>query len=64
MIEANARIFLTVGLILTAVVNLLLGFVPFFTSSILIMFILLFLNGWFQGMDGHRLVVYSCIGIV
>ena len=30
--------------------NLLLGFVPFFTSSILIMFILLFLNGWFQGM--------------
>lgn len=48
--RSNARIFLTVGLILTAVVNLLLGFVPFFTSSILIMFILLFLNGWFQGM--------------
>ncbi|MBW3126590.1 MFS transporter, partial [Staphylococcus xylosus] len=48
--RSNARIFLTLGLILTAIVNLLLGFVPFFTSSITIMFVLLFLNGWFQGM--------------
>ena len=48
--RSNARIFLSLGLILTAIVNLLLGFVPFFTSSILIMFIMLFLNGWFQGM--------------
>ena len=32
----NARTFLTLGLILTAIVNLLLGFVPFFTSSITI----------------------------
>ncbi|MGV3134247.1 glycerol-3-phosphate transporter [Staphylococcus simulans] len=48
--RSNARMFLTLGLILTAIVNLLLGFVPFFTSSILIMFIMLFLNGWFQGM--------------
>src|SRR5699024_977407 len=48
--RSNARIFLTLGLILTAIVNLLLGFVPFFTSSITIMFIMLFLNGWFQGM--------------
>lgn len=27
-----------------------MGFVPFFTSGIGIMFVLLFLNGWFQGM--------------
>ncbi len=48
--RSNARVFLSLGLILTAIVNLLLGFVPFFTSGILIMFIMLFLNGWFQGM--------------
>lgn len=42
--------FLPAGLILSAVISLLMGFVPFFTSSIAIMFIMLFLNGWFQGM--------------
>ncbi|PPJ91618.1 glycerol-3-phosphate transporter, partial [Staphylococcus aureus] len=46
----NARIFLFLGLVLTAIVNLLMGFVPFFTSGIGIMFLLLFLNGLFQGM--------------
>lgn len=48
--RSNARVFLSLGLILTVIINLLLGFVPFFTSGILIMFIMLFLNGWFQGM--------------
>lgn len=48
--RSYARIFLTLGLILTALVNLLLGFVPSFTSGITIMFIMLFLNGWFQDM--------------
>lgn len=48
--RSNARIFLVLGLVLTAIVNLLMGFVPFFTSGIGIMFVLLFLNGWFQGM--------------
>lgn len=48
--RSNARVFLTLGLVLTAIVNLLLGFVPFFTSSITVMFIMLFLVGWFQGM--------------
>ena len=48
--RSNARIFLVLGLALTAIVNLLMGFVPFFTSGIGIMFVLLFLNGWFQGM--------------
>ncbi len=48
--RSHARNFMVLGLVLTAIVNLLLGFVPFFTSSIAIMFVLLFLNGWFQGM--------------
>ncbi|AVQ33540.1 glycerol-3-phosphate transporter [Staphylococcus muscae] len=48
--RSNARTFLVLGLMLTAIVNLLMGFVPAFTSGITIMFIMLFLNGWFQGM--------------
>ena len=40
--RSNARMFLTLGLVLTAIINLLLGFIPFFTSSITIMFIMLF----------------------
>ena len=48
--RSNARIFLPLGLILAAIINLLLGFIPFFTSSITTMFIMLFLIGWFQGM--------------
>lgn len=48
--RSNARVFLVTGLILSAIINLLMGFVPFFTSTITIMFIMLFLNGWVQGM--------------
>lgn len=48
--RSNPRIFLPVGLVLSAIVSLLMGFVPFFTSSVAIMFIMLFINGWFQGM--------------
>jgi len=48
--RSNARYFLTAGLILSAIINLLMGFVPFFTSTIAIMFVMLFLNGWVQGM--------------
>jgi OPA family glycerol-3-phosphate transporter-like MFS transporter len=48
--RSNARIFLTVGLVLSAFTMMFMGFVPFATSSITIMFVLLFINGWFQGM--------------
>lgn len=48
--RSNARYFLPVGLILAGIVSLLMGVVPFFTSSVAIMFIMLFINGWFQGM--------------
>lgn len=44
--RSNPRYFLAVGIILSGVVNL---FFPV-TSSITVMFILMFLNGWFQGM--------------
>ena len=48
--RSNPRVFLSVGLLLSSAVFLLMGFVPWATSSISIMFVLLFLNGWFQGM--------------
>ncbi|WP_432709394.1 glycerol-3-phosphate transporter [Pedobacter sp.] len=48
--RSNARIFLSVGLVFSALTMIFMGLVPFATSSILIMFVLLFINGWFQGM--------------
>ncbi len=33
---------------------LVMGFVPWATSSIMIMFVLLFLCGWFRGWAGRR----------
>jgi MFS transporter, OPA family, glycerol-3-phosphate transporter len=48
--RSNPRIFMTVGLILSAIISLLMGFFPFFTSSFTIVYIMLFLNGWVQGM--------------
>lgn len=48
--RSNARYFLSIGLVLSALTMILMGFVPFATSSIAVMFGLLFINGWFQGM--------------
>ena len=48
--RSNARIFLPLGLILTALVNLCLGLIPVLTQSLNIMAVLLFLIGWFEGM--------------
>ncbi|MCD2256284.1 phosphoglycerate transporter protein PgtP [Agrilactobacillus fermenti] len=48
--QSNARIFLPLGLLLAALVNFAFGFIPFLTSSITVMFVVLFLLGWFQGM--------------
>ncbi len=44
--RSNARYFLAIGLIISGVINL---FLPN-TTSLILMFILVFLNGWFQGM--------------
>lgn len=63
--RSNPRFFLPAGLILSAIISLLMGFVPLFTSSVSIMFIMLFLNGWFQGMgwppSGRTLVHWFSI---
>lgn len=48
--RSDARKFLTLGLLLSAAVSFLFGGAAFATSSIPVMFVLLFINGWFQGM--------------
>jgi OPA family glycerol-3-phosphate transporter-like MFS transporter len=48
--RSNARVFLSLGLLLSALTMASMGLFPWATSSIAIMFCLLFLNGWFQGM--------------
>ncbi len=48
--RSNARIFLPLGLLFSALTMIVMGVFPFATSSVAIMFILLLFNGWFQGM--------------
>lgn len=48
--RSNARLFLPIGLLFSGLCMVTMGVFPFATSSILWMFILLFINGWFQGM--------------
>lgn len=48
--RSNARIFLPLGLLLSALVTTAMGLFHFATASISMMFIFLFINGWFQGM--------------
>ncbi len=48
--RSNVRYFMPIGLFLSAVVMIVMGVVPIATGSIAVMAVLLFLNGWFQGM--------------
>lgn len=48
--RSNVRIFMPLGLLLSAFIMIIMGVMPWATSSIFIMAVLLFLNGWFQGM--------------
>ena len=48
--RANARYFLPLGLALSAVMNLLIAFVPVLSASVAIFATVMFINGWFQGM--------------
>jgi len=48
--RSNVRYFLPIGLLLSALTMILMGVLPAATGSILIMSIILFLSGWFQGM--------------
>ena len=48
--RSNPKYFLATGLICSSLVMFAFGFMPWATGSIAAMFVLLFLNGWFQGM--------------
>jgi MFS transporter, OPA family, glycerol-3-phosphate transporter len=48
--RSNARVFLSLGLVLSAFTMIIMGIFPFATGSIAAMFCILFINGWFQGM--------------
>ncbi len=48
--RSNARVFLSLGLILSALVTFAFGTIPILTSGVTIMFVMLFISGWFQGM--------------
>ncbi|MHB8897145.1 MAG: glycerol-3-phosphate transporter [Thermoguttaceae bacterium] len=48
--RSNARTFMALGLVLSSLVIIFMGLSPLGTASITMMFVLLFLNGWFQGM--------------
>lgn len=57
--RCNARRFMATGLLLTAIVNLLLGF-----SNMFIVFAVLWgLNGWFQSMGALRVSYRSTAGM-
>lgn len=48
--RSNPRFFLPAGLLMSATVMFVFGFAPWATGSVATMFILLFINGWVQGM--------------
>lgn len=48
--RSNARVFMTLGLTCSALIMIFMGMMPIATSSVTIMFVLLLMNGWFQGM--------------
>ncbi|TWT67156.1 glycerol-3-phosphate transporter [Allorhodopirellula solitaria] len=48
--RSNARVFMSLGLACSAMTMIVMGLVPAATTSVAVMFLLLLLNGWFQGM--------------
>ncbi len=59
--RSDARKFMTTGLFLSSLTMIFMGLVPFATGSIITMFTLLFINGWFQGMgwpSSGRVIVH------
>ncbi len=48
--RSNPRYFMTTGLLLSALIMFTFGLTPYATSSVTVIFVLLFLNGWVQGM--------------
>lgn len=64
--RSNARFFMALGLTLSAGVMFILGLAPFALGSVTAMAVLLFLNGWFQGMGwppcGRTMVHWFSVG--
>ena len=48
--RSNPRYFITTGLIISVIVNLIFGCIPGVTASLFLMGTLMFINGWAQGM--------------
>ena len=48
--RSNARVFMSLGLSCSALTMIFMGTMPIATSSVTFMFVLLLMNGWFQGM--------------
>lgn len=48
--RSNPRVFLPFGLLLSGLCMTMMGLFPWATSGITVMWVLIFLNGWFQGM--------------
>ena len=48
--RSNARLFMTLGLACSALTMIFMGTMPIATSSVTVMFSVLLINGWFQGM--------------
>ncbi|GAA1391647.1 MFS transporter [Luteococcus peritonei] len=48
--RSNARYFLPLGLALSALVNLCIAFIPALSASVAVFVVVMFVNGWFQGM--------------
>ena len=59
--RSDARKFMSIGLLLSAITMIFMGTAEVATSTVTIMFVLLFLNGWFQGMGypaGSRVMTH------
>ena len=48
--RSNPRVFLPFGLLLSGLCMTMMGLFPWATSGVAIMWVMIFLNGWFQGM--------------
>lgn len=48
--RSNARYFLPIGLLLSAFANLAVAFIPAVSASLALFAVVMFINGWFQGM--------------
>ena len=48
--SSNAKIFLPLGLVLSGVVNILIGVIPGIISTVWIFTVMYLINGWLQGM--------------